>query len=91
MATGEKDRQLTPEQIVRLAAATSTNSMEAIAEGYMGIDYDIIRNVRADNKDNSEAFNRDIIRHWSHRNRDNQIQVIYIGYLTDSIGRLRVC
>ena len=76
MATGAGDRErLTPRQIVRLAAAISADNMAAIAEGYMDISDETIKNKKFENKDNAEAFNRDIIKQWAYRNPDNQVQV----------------
>ena len=74
MATGGEDPgQLTRKQIVRLAAAISADNMASIAEGYMDISP---RNHQEHQKyatpDNSEAFNRDVIRHWMYRNPKEQ-------------------
>ena len=73
MTTEDKSR-LTPRQIVRLASAISADNMESIAEGYLGINDETIKNIRRD-ASNSEAFNRDIVKHWMCKNPDNQIQV----------------
>ena len=74
MATNEDRSQLTRRQIVRLASAISADNMESVAEGYLDIDHETIKNIRRD-ASNSEAFNRDIIRYWSNKNPDNQVQV----------------
>ena len=74
MATYEDKSQLTRRQIVRLASAISADNMESVAEGYLAIDHETIKNIRRD-ASNSEAFNRDIIRYWSNKNPDNQAQV----------------
>ena len=74
MATNEDKSQLTRRQIVRLASAISADNMESVAEGYMDIDHETIKNIRRD-ASSSEAFNRDIIRYWSNKNPDNQIKV----------------
>ena len=63
------------QQIVRLGAAISANKMTSIAEGYMDIDDATIRNKKYENKDDAEAFNRAIIRHWANKNPENQVQV----------------
>ena len=63
------------EQIVRLGAAIPANNMAAIAEGYMGISSVTIKNKKYENKDDSEAFNREIIRHWANKNPENQVKV----------------
>ena len=72
---GEGDSgRLTRKQIVRLAAAISADNMESVAEGYMEISDETIKNMRRD-ATSSEAFNRDAIRHWMHKNPENQVQV----------------
>ena len=76
MATGGDSEQLTKRQIVRLAAAISSNDMEAIAEGYMNIDIETIKNLRDENQRNAQAFNREIIRYWAYQNPQPQVQVI---------------
>ena len=44
--------------------------------GYLDIEDETIKNVKYGNKDNAEAFNRDIIRRWLYQNpRDKQTQV----------------
>ena len=89
MATeaGEGDSdQLSPRQIVRLAAAIPANNMAAIAEGYMDIDDAIIKNLQYENKDDAQAFNRDIIKCWAFKTRDNQVQVIKHSAMTRLAG-----
>ena len=66
--------QLTPKQIVHLAAVVSANNMAAIAEGYMKISDETIKNIEPDTR-NAEAFNREIIKYWSYKNPENQVQV----------------
>ena len=73
--------QLTNNQIVRLAAIISANNMAAIAEGYMGILSETIKNKKYENKDDAEAFNREIIRYWMNKNPDNQVEVSVISIL----------
>ena len=50
--------------------------MMRIAEGYMDIGPETIKNLKNDHHDDSVGFNRDIIQYWMIKNRDNQIQVI---------------
>ena len=66
--------RLTRKQIVRLAAAISADNMESIAEGYLDISDETIKNIRRD-ASNSEAFNRDVIKHWTYKNPDCQVMV----------------
>ena len=77
MANNEKSKgRLTNNQIVRLAAAISSRDMEFIVLGYLDIEEETIKNVKYENKDNAEAFNRDIIRRWACQNPgDKQTQV----------------
>ena len=75
MATGAKDGLLTNREVVRLAASISANDMAAIAEGYMSISPETIKNIKFENKDDAQAFNRGIIRQWAYMNPDKQIQV----------------
>ena len=73
MATDDKI-PLTPKQIVRLASAISADNMESIAEGYLDLSPETIKNIRRD-ASNSEAFNRDVVRHWANKNSDDQVEV----------------
>ena len=78
MASGRTHRihqHITRSQIVRLASTISADNMASIAEGYMDIDDATIKNLQYENKDNAEAFNREIIRRWTYRNSENQIKV----------------
>ena len=75
----EKGQKLTRKQIVCLASAISANNMAAIAEGYMDIDDVTIKNLQYENKDNAEAFNREVIKLWKNQNPDDQIQVNIIS------------
>ena len=78
MATtaSEKTGQLTRRQIVRLAAVISADNMAAIADGYMDISDETIKNKKYENKDNAEAFNREILNYWSYKNsEDDQVYV----------------
>ena len=70
-----KPGQLTRKQIVRLAAAILADKMTSLAEGYMDIDDATIKNLKYENKDNAQAFNREIIRHWGNRHPENQLEV----------------
>ena len=72
MATGASD-QLTRKQIVRLGAAISADKM-SIAGGYLDISNETVKNILRD-ASNSEAFTRDIIRHWMYKNPENQVDV----------------
>ena len=77
MATAEPAGPLTARQIVRLAAAVSAKSMAAIAEGYMDISDETIKNHQLENKDNVQAFNRAVIKHWRNKNSGDQVKVSF--------------
>ena len=72
--TEQPSGQLTPRQIVRLAAAISAENMESIAEGYMNISSEEIRNKKYEHND-KQAFNTEIIKTWLRKNPNNQVQV----------------
>ena len=75
MATG-LGGQLTNDQKVRLARAISIRNMESIALGYLGFEEETIKNRKYENKDNAEAFNRDVINTWLNMNSGiNQCEV----------------
>ena len=75
MATG-LGGQLTNDQKVRLARAMSIRNMESIALGYLGFEEETIKNRKYENKDNAEAFNRDVINTWLNKNSGiNQCEV----------------
>ena len=76
MATEGTGQQLSPKQMVDLAAALSADKMAAIAEGYMGIDDVTIKNLQYDYKGEAQTFNREIIRCWAFKTPENQVQVI---------------
>ena len=77
MATGGDQGQLTNKQIVDLAAAISLNKMVVIAEGYLDIDDATIKNKKYENKDDAEAFNREIIKEWRNKSLGNDVKVSY--------------
>ena len=50
--------------------------MKGIAEGYLDIDNRIIKKLLEENKDDPEAFNRDIFVKWADRNPgDERVKV----------------
>ena len=67
---------ITPRQIVRLAAAISADNMAAIAEGYMDISDETIKNIRRDTS-NSEAFNREILKYWINKNSGPNLAKVF--------------
>ena len=64
MASPEEEGDLTDIQIADLAANIGGNSMEAIAEGLLGINPARLQHKKDENR-GTEGFNRDIIRMWS--------------------------
>ena len=76
MASDKSEGQVTRKQIVRLAAVISVQKLAAIAEGYMDISDETIKNIKFENKDDAEAVNREIIKYWLNKNSGgNQIMV----------------
>ena len=75
-AASHPSGQLTPRQVVRLAAAISDDNMVAIAEGYFVIPSRMIQNIKVENKDDVKAFNRELIRQWMNENPEDQQQVL---------------
>ena len=51
---------------------------KSIAEGYFGLNEQTVRNLETENKDDIEAFNREVIKKWEYMNPcDNQIIVSF--------------
>ena len=75
MAARRDPDQLTRRQIVRLASAISADAMESIAEGYMNLSSETLKNLRRENQGKAEAFSREIIRNWTYKNPDDQVKV----------------
>ena len=75
MITKHPSDQLIPRQIIRIAAAIKVNNMAAIAEGYLDIDDETIKNKKYENKDDTHAFNREMLKVWLCKNPHNQVKV----------------
>ena len=76
MATGGS-YDLSNKNIVQLAAAVAAKDMRTIAEGYLDISPDSVKNTEDENKGESQAFNREILRYWKNRNSGpDQVKVI---------------
>ena len=84
MASSSRVGRLTNRQIVILASSISINEMEAIAEGNMGMDPELVKNIRHDSKENAERFNRAIIVAW--RNKNPGRTQITVSYILQYIG-----
>ena len=67
MAAGG-DFTLNGEDVVKLAAAIAANDMKMIAEGYMDIASETIKNIQYETGWDAEALNREIIRLWANKN-----------------------
>ena len=76
MAADRTQKRLSPPQKVDLAAAISADKMAAIAEGYMDIPSETIKNLKYETNHSAETFNREIIRCWAYKNPENQVEVI---------------
>ena len=71
-----EEGRLTNAQIVSLAREISCQNVESIGLGYLGFDQEVIDNLKTAHRDNTEAFNRDILRRWAYQNEGNdQVQV----------------
>ena len=71
-----EEGKLTNAHIVPLARQISCQKMESIALGYLGFDQDVIDSLKTAHRENTEAFNRDILRRWANQNGGNdQVQV----------------
>ena len=68
------DIPLTNRQIQQLGAAISQDDMESFALGYLDIDNAIIKNMKREQT--AQAFNRELIYHWSNKNPNYQVKVI---------------
>ena len=66
MATGG-DWTLDDSTIVQLAADISINDMVTVAESYMKISSENIKNLRDENRGSAEAVNREILSTWIYR------------------------
>ena len=72
----ESNSCLTGYQITRLASQTRTYDMETMAERFMDISYETIKNLRYENRDNPEAFKRSLTRYWARKKSGpEQVQV----------------
>ena len=66
MAAGG-DWTLDDSTIAQLAADISINDMVTVAESYMKISPEKIKNLRDENRGSAEAVNREILRTWIYR------------------------
>ena len=67
MAT-EESHHLSNSNVVQLAAAIAAKDMKTIAEGYLDIPPETVKNIQYENGWDAQAFNRDVIRHWANEN-----------------------
>ena len=67
-AVNENDERLNGRQITFLAQAIRLKEMKLVARKYLNISHETIQNICYENKENLEAINRNIIRHWTRRN-----------------------
>ena len=67
---------LSTRHIARLAPVISDTDMETMALGYLGIKEEMVKQLRQENKDQSEAFNRAVLTKWKNMNSGNdQVKV----------------
>ena len=55
-----------------LARVISSRDMDSLALGYLGIEEETIKNFKYEKRDDTEAFNRSIIRRWAYKNSGPQ-------------------
>ena len=79
MAT-EESHHLSERNIIQLAAAIAAKDMKTIAEGYLDITPETVKNRLYETPGNAEAFNREIIRYWANKNSGHeQVKVIFFN------------
>ena len=66
MATSKKGK-LTSRHITRLAANISLQNMKGLAQGYLDIDKNTRIKLLEENKDDPQAFSRDILEIWAQK------------------------
>ena len=67
---------LSTRHTARLAPVITDTDMETIALGYLGIKEEIVKQLRQENKGQSEAFNRAVLINWKNMNSGNdQVKV----------------
>ena len=71
---------LTNEKIDILAANIPANAMETIAEGYMDIIFEQIMDVKAKNRQDAVAFNKEIIEQWAPQIPESEQTKVYRHY-----------
>ena len=78
MATGGK-KSVTTKQIVLLAEVITLKNMDSIAMKYMNIEWEDLENLKIENKGDTHAFNRDVLRKWCYMNSGpNQVEVRFV-------------
>ncbi len=71
------DGRLTDKHIAFLAAVISNESLESVAQRYLGIQSETIGNLHTKHRGKVEAINRAILEKWRNKNPGpNQVQVI---------------
>ena len=75
LSIGEQSEQLSPRQIVCLAAAISADDMETIAECYMDISLQMVSDLRFNVRHSELEFNRRILQLWIEKIPSCQKQV----------------
>ena len=75
MATGTESKLLTDAYLARLATKIRSREMEKVALAYLGIDKETIKTVLYSYREDSDAFNRDMLARWMNKNPENSRQV----------------
>ena len=72
----KQNNKITNKQRVRLAAKIEKPHMKSIALGYLDLDEETIKNLEEENKNDVEAFNREVLKKWEYKNNgSNQVKV----------------
>ena len=67
MACGGKT-SIATKDIVRLAEVITAKNMDSIAMKYMNMEWETLENLKGENKDDAQAFTRDVLRKWCYMN-----------------------
>ena len=76
MASKPDDKgMLSTRHIARLAPVISDTDMETIALGYLGVKEEMVKQLRQENKDQSEVFNRAVLTKWKNMSSQRKIKL----------------
>ena len=83
MASARSDPgKLTSRQIVGLGREISKRNMKSIAEGYLDIDHEVIKSLVDSHREDTEDFNRELIRRWASKPENSGPDQVKVGFLS---------